>query len=117
VANPLCAVSIRGPQRGTLPVAASLLQIDQANVELLALKVAEDGNGLIVRLAQTEGRQTVARITLPQFSVRDARRTNLVEEDERKVEHGEHWFNVTVPARSVVTIRLVGRVWPAARLR
>lgn len=59
---------------------ATLVHADCPNVELTALKPAEDGNGMIVRLRETEGRATRARLS--QTIVRNARleRVTVLEE-------------------------------------
>ena len=41
---------------------AALIRADRPNVELVALKRAEDGDGLIVRFRETEGRATEAKV-------------------------------------------------------
>ena len=43
---------------GKLPRSASLLQVSSPHVQLLAIKLAEDGEGWIVRLQETRGRRT-----------------------------------------------------------
>ena len=78
VANPLVAVAIKGPQNGTLPASASFCQLDQPNVVLRTIKAAEDGDGIIVRLAETAGQACPVVITLPSFKILKASRTNLV---------------------------------------
>lgn len=59
---------------------AALVRTDRPNVEFTALKLAEDGDGLIVRFRETEGRATQARIA--QTLVANARiaRTTVTEE-------------------------------------
>ena len=55
VANPPTVVWTEGPQAGLLAPAASLAHVDVANVMLLTVKRAEDGQGLILRLVETRG--------------------------------------------------------------
>jgi len=52
-----------GFQDGDLPPALSLVAVEPANVRLTALKQAEDGDGLILRLVEVDGSATTARIT------------------------------------------------------
>lgn len=84
---------------------ASLVRADRPNVELTALKCAEDGDGLIVRFRETEGRVTTAQVV--QTLVKDAklRRVSVLEEplQEACVQDG-------VPFRpfETVTLRLTG---------
>lgn len=52
------------PHPGALGRAGSIVSLEPAGVRLLALKPAEDGNGLIVRLQETAGRKTTPKITV-----------------------------------------------------
>jgi len=85
VANPLIAVSVEGKQAGPLAMAASCCQVDRPNVFLLTLKRAENGDGIIVRLIETEGQAVTVSLTLPLLTVEKALRTNLAEENEDEV--------------------------------
>ena len=51
--------------RGTLPAEASFGSVDAGDVDITALKRAEDGNGWIVRAYETAGHETDAVIRLP----------------------------------------------------
>ncbi len=88
-----------------LPTAASFCQLDQPNVVLLTLKAAEDGDGWIVRLAETGGQEVIVTVTLPFLEIAQAFRTNLVEEDEAVLPHDRHSVRVTVLAYGIVTVR------------
>ena len=50
---------------GPLPGVSSFLSVEPENVVLGALKVAEDGDDLVVRVAEAVGRPTEARLTFP----------------------------------------------------
>ena len=54
--NPLIPVPVDGKSKGDLPETLSFCQLDKPNVFLLALKKAEIGEGIIIRLNETEGR-------------------------------------------------------------
>jgi len=60
------------------PQEDSFISIDQKNIVLSGLKQAEEGNELIVRIAEVEGKETTVNIQLP-VKVQSARRLNLVE--------------------------------------
>jgi hypothetical protein len=112
---PLVPVCLRGPQDGQLPMSSSFLQIDRTNVALQALKAAEDGDGLILRLAETAGQETEVTVTLPYCRIAQAVATDVVERDTGSVPHTPHTFRVRVPARGMVTVRCRdGQAWPAA---
>ncbi len=51
--------------RGTLPAEASFGSVDAGDVDITALKRAEDGNGWILRAYETAGHETDAVIRLP----------------------------------------------------
>ncbi|TAK59297.1 MAG: hypothetical protein EPO22_10405, partial [Dehalococcoidia bacterium] len=57
---------------GELPRDASFLDVGPDNVVMLACKPAEDGDNVVVRLQETEGRAATARIVIPRAGV-DAR--------------------------------------------
>ena len=47
---------------GCLPQEYSALQIDKENVVLTSMKQAEDGNGIIMRLVEVDGKATEATV-------------------------------------------------------
>ncbi|HEX5013350.1 MAG TPA: glycoside hydrolase family 38 C-terminal domain-containing protein [Candidatus Limnocylindrales bacterium] len=49
---------------GPLPAAGSYVSVEPENVIVAALKVADDGRDLVIRLAETAGRAASARVTL-----------------------------------------------------
>ena len=51
--------------QGALPTVFTGVSIDAENVVVTAFKPAEDGNGCVLRLFETAGRDTIARISLP----------------------------------------------------
>ncbi len=61
--SPYATVAYR--HDGTLDAAASWLQVEPASVELMALKKAQDGNGYIIRVRETSGKQTACALNFP----------------------------------------------------
>ena len=106
VANALIPVSVEGKQEGTLATAASSCQVDRPNVFLLTLKQAEDSDGIIVRLIETEGQAVTATITLPLVTVKKALRTNLAEENQGELAFAPHQITVPIRPLQTVTIRV-----------
>ena len=106
VGNPLVAVSVDGKQEGPLPAAASFCQVDRANVFLLTLKQAEDGDGIVIRLIETEGQEVTTAVTLPQLTVKRAFRANLAEENREELACTPHQIVVPVSPFQTVTIRV-----------
>ena len=106
VSNPLIAASIQGKSDGPLPTGkASFCQVDRPNVLLTTLKQAEDGDGIILRLTETQGRATKATVTLPHVTIKDARRTNVVEEDRGPLRFTQHEITVQIQAFGIATAR------------
>lgn len=62
----------------TRPEEASFLSLDAKGVVLSGMKKAEDGNELIVRLSETEGKEKIVNLRLP-LNVKEARRLSLLE--------------------------------------
>jgi alpha-mannosidase len=60
------------------PEQESFLSIDHKNVVLSGIKMAEDGEELIIRLVEVEGKETTTTIVFPVI-IKSARRLNLIE--------------------------------------
>ncbi len=92
---------------GALPAAESFAAVDVPNVLLLAFKQAEDGNGLIARLIETEGRPAHVTLSVPRLSMVAAYAANVVEEDQRLLPCTRHTVTADVKPFGFATIRLV----------
>ncbi|MGQ9515305.1 MAG: glycoside hydrolase family 38 C-terminal domain-containing protein [Thermoproteota archaeon] len=104
--NPLIAVYIKGKQKGLLPKSKSFCRIDKQNIVLLNMKVAENGDGIILRIMEMEGADTQFMITLSFIEISDAYLTNPVEENERILKHNRNSIIAEVKAFSIATIRV-----------
>jgi alpha-mannosidase len=67
-----------GKEHATLPEEMSFLSMEGAGVIFSGMKKSEDGNELIIRLAEVEGKESGVTLNLPVI-VKSARRLNLVE--------------------------------------
>lgn len=105
ICNPLVPVSIDGKKQGTLGSKIGLCQLDKPNVFLLTLKKAEDGDGIIARLLETEGKEVTATLTMPHLVIKKAQQTNLVEENIAELPSTEHSVTVPVKPFGITTIR------------
>jgi alpha-mannosidase len=76
---PLRALPV-APAAGDLPRAASFLEVDAANVIIEAVKQAEDGSDLIVRLYECENRPAQA-VVRTGFAIASAAEVDLMEEN------------------------------------
>ena len=74
---------MHGKNPGTLPETSSFVAVAPSNIACTTLKPAEaNGAGFILRLVETQGRQTDARISLPLLApLASATAVNLVEDD------------------------------------
>ncbi len=107
VCNPLFPVVTLQAQDGLLPTKQSFCAIDKHNVILLTIKQAEDDNGLIVRLFETEGKSVDVKLTLPFLNIAKAILTSVVEEDKYLLSSDLHSFKVAIEPWSLATIRLI----------
>ena len=99
---------MEGPQpAGRLPLSASFCRVDAPNVVVLALKQAEDGRGIVLRLWEIAGLETTTRVEMPHLSPKHAFQTDLVEDDRRLLAYPGEGLAVTLKPFSVVTLRLI----------
>ena len=106
ICNPLVPVSIDGKKQGTLGSKIGLCQLDKPNVFLLTLKKAEDGDGIIARLLETEGKEVTATLTMSHLVIKKAQQTNLVEENAGDLSFTEHSVAFPIRAFGITTVRL-----------
>ncbi len=104
--NPLVALALEGKRNGSLESKMSFCEIDKANVSVTAMKRAEDGDGIIIRLIETEGKPAEATVTLPHLKIKKAWRTNLVEQNEKELSPSEHAVTAPIKAFGISTIRV-----------
>ncbi|HEV2133403.1 MAG TPA: polysaccharide lyase family protein [Terracidiphilus sp.] len=91
----------------TLPRdAASFLSIDGPGVVLTAWKLAEDGDGSILRLEDISDHADSVHITSRFLHITDAWRTNVLEDNETRMPAGPQGIEVNVPAFGIVTVRI-----------
>jgi alpha-mannosidase len=105
--NPLVPVPVDGKSKGNLPESLSFCQVDKPNVLLLAMKQAEDGEGIIIRLNETEGRDTEVIVTLPKISIGKVYETNIVEVNDKLLDVQGQTIKVSIKAFGVKTIRIL----------
>jgi alpha-mannosidase len=96
---------VHGRKNGPLaPDTMSFCSVDKPNVMLTALKQAEDGDGIIIRLIETQGKQTTALVTLPHVAIKEAILTNLVEENKSPANFTKHEIQVNLKAFGITTV-------------
>ena len=115
ISQPIQPVIINGKQSGKLSPSESFLQIDQEDAHLLTLKAADDGDGVILRLAEVGGSSRTVSITTPHYLLKNAAMTNLIEEGKNDLPFGQHRFKVPLPAGKITTIRCGGKIFPPVK--
>jgi len=106
--TPLNQVLTKHPGPRNLDPAGSVLEIDDPSVQLLALKAAEDGRGMILRLWNVSDRDVSSRVRLPQVTLDRVIMTNVVEEDAHDLPNSDgNEFQLDIGPQHMVTLRLV----------
>ena len=94
-----------GKSDGPLEPVASFCHVEPANILVLTIKQAEDSQGLILRLAETAGQPTQAKITFA-LPIEKAWLANLAEENHSELPAAEHHLSVPVNPFQPVTVRI-----------
>ena len=71
-------------------------------------RLAEDGEGTIIRLVETEGREAKATLAFPHLKIARASRTNLVEEDGDEIPSSPGSLQVDLKPFGIATVRVKG---------
>jgi alpha-mannosidase len=101
--DPIIALAGAGGAARQLP---SLVRCDSPNVVIETVKRAEDGNGLLVRLYEGQRKRGPARLVMG-FPVREARLTNLLEEDEDTLRVEGNTVELALRPFQIATVRVV----------
>ena len=110
VLQPLIAWRADGKNNGSLKSSGSFMSVDVPNVMCSVIKPAEmNGDGLIVRLNETQGRETTAVVSLPMLpEIKSVRMVSLVENDTKEVlPVSGNSFRLTMPKFGVKTVRVL----------
>ena len=106
VTSPLQAVRLpKGRENTDLPSRMSFCRIEPASVLLTAVKPADDGRGLIVRLRETAGRRTEVRVHVGFDGVKRAWRCDLIERDIEPVELRDGTVSLMLDANRMTVVR------------
>lgn len=97
-------------QEGALPASQGFAEVKTPNVVLTGLKLAEDGNGLILRLVEHDGLdETVAEVELGEDLVKGYSKAEITDLMERPIGSAllaGTTLKVSIKANSFVTVRL-----------
>ena len=86
---------------------ASFVSVDLPNVVIETVKQAEDGNGFIVRMYETQRKRSLVTLTTV-FPLEGAWRTNLLEENQYPLPVNDFQVKVPVKPYQIVTVRVTG---------
>lgn len=113
--SPLEVAEINGSDKGDWekgllpPGSASLLGVEPENLIVSAMKGAEDGQGLIVRVLETAGQATEGKLAFPFFTIASASQANAVEEAGKQLENDAHSVRFQIGPHQVLTLRVQTR--------
>jgi alpha-mannosidase len=85
---------------------ASLVAADRSNVVIETIKQAEDGQGVVVRLYESQRRRGPITLTAG-FALASAWRTNLLEDNQAPLEVSGDQVRLTLHPFEIVTLRLI----------
>lgn len=85
---------------------ASFLEIDNPNIVLVTWKLAEDGNGTILRLQETAGQAEDVAVKFLQTAVKSASLCNSVEDSVRDLDVRNNEVHLAFRPNEVLTVRL-----------
>ncbi len=97
---------VGNPPRPLPPEGAGFLEVDQPNVALETWKLAEDGKGTILRVAEIGGHATTATVRFSRYSPHAAARCNAVEDDEGSLQMEGNSLRLTLKPYEIVTARV-----------
>jgi alpha-mannosidase len=95
-----------GQRDGAEEALAPLLAADRPNIVIETIKQAEDGNGIIVRLYESQRQRGPVTLTTG-FPLDSAWRTNLLEENQAPLNATSRQVSLFVKPYQIVTLRLV----------
>ena len=86
----------------------SFVQVDQPNVVLVTWKMAEDGEGTILRFLEVGGEAKPVEVQIPHMDVKSAWSSDAMERKRAAIETSAHGFRFAVKPFQIVTVRLEG---------
>lgn len=96
-------------EHATRPEEDTFMSLDSPGVILSGIKQAEDGNKLIVRLAEIEGKETTINLKLP-VEISSVRRLNLIElplENKANPKFNGKSIHIKIAPHEIVTLGIL----------
>ena len=100
---------VGNPDRPLAPVPLSFLQLDAPNVVVEAWKAADDGNGTVLRLLETGGKESTTMLRFPMLHLQGAWLCNAMEEDSKELAVESSSVEVALRPHQIVTVRVLGQ--------
>ncbi|MBP6962950.1 MAG: hypothetical protein KBC96_00940 [Armatimonadetes bacterium] len=97
-------VTLNTPAKSAPGIPTSLVSVSAQNVNVQAVKQAESGEGLIIRLRELTGEATPVTLTLPKGKFKEAWSCTLVEDPLSRLKLSRDQVTVTVPANGLATV-------------
>ncbi len=94
--------------QSTIDNSQSLIAVDRSNTIIETIKRAEDGNGVIIRLYESQ-RQRGAYFLTTNFPLAAAWRTNILEENQLEISVNGNQVSHEIKPYQIQTIRLIPR--------
>lgn len=99
---------------GSAPTPGRVLEVDRAGVSVEAVKQADDGDGVVVRLCEVYGSRGPVTVTAG-FEFSSASVTDALERPQRQIEGNGSSIRLDLRPFELVTLRLHGPHRPASR--
>ena len=99
---------VGNPERPLEPATASFLELDGAGVVVENWKAAEDGNGTVLRLLETAGTGSKARLRFPLLRVQKAWLCSAMEDNVKEIPVENSSLEINLTAHQIVTLRVAG---------
>ncbi|MDR3677904.1 MAG: glycosyl hydrolase-related protein, partial [Acidobacteriota bacterium] len=97
------------PRPSPLPAdQTSFLETDQSNVALVTWKLAEDGDGMILRFLELAGKEGTVNVHIPLLNTEAAWNCNAMEQKAGALPVAPHGFSFPVKPFQIVTVRVKG---------
>jgi hypothetical protein len=84
----------------------SFLQVGQPDVVLVTWKMAEDGEGTILRFLEVAGKESSVEVRTPLLEVKSAWMNDALERKQGPLSVSSHGFGFSIKAFQIVTVRL-----------
>jgi len=86
----------------------SFLSVGQPNVALETWKMAEDGEGTILRFLEVAGKEGLVDVQTPLLDVKSAWMSDALERNQSALSVSPHGLRFSVRPYQIVTVRLEG---------